>query len=54
MGFKLAKQIDADWRADIKYEHYEQRASWRLFGSGSPGLLPFRARSVQLGISRQF
>lgn len=54
VGIKLAKQIGEDWQADIKLEEYEQRASWRLFGSGSPGLLPFRARSIQLGLSRQF
>ncbi len=54
LGIKLAKQIDEDWQADIKLEEYEQRASWRLFGSGSPGLLPFRARSLFLGLARQF
>ena len=54
LGFKLAKQINEDWQADIKLEQYEQRASWRLFGTGSPNLLPFRARSIQLGLSRQF
>ncbi|MCH8621514.1 DUF3570 domain-containing protein [Undibacterium sp. TS12] len=54
LGIKLAKQINDDWEADIKLEQYEQRASWRMFGSGSPGLLPFRARTIQLGLSHQF
>ncbi|MFZ6741728.1 DUF3570 domain-containing protein [Undibacterium sp. JH2W] len=54
VGIKLAKQINEDWQADVKFEQYQQRASYRLFGSGSPGLLPFDARTIQLGISRQF
>ena len=53
-GLKLAKQINADWQADVKFERYGQRAAWRLFGNGSPGLQPFTARSVLLGVSRQF
>ena len=53
-GLKLAKQINADWQADVKFERYGQRAAWRFFGTGSPGLQPFKARSVLLGVSRQF
>jgi hypothetical protein len=52
VGLKLAKQIDRDWSVDLKLERYEQRASWRVFGSGSPGLEPLRALSVQLGVTR--
>lgn len=54
LGLKLAKQIDANWNVDVKYERYSQRASWTLEGRGSPGLAPFNARSLQLGVSRQF
>ena len=54
LGLKISKQIDEDWSADIKLEQYQQRSSWRLFGSGSPGLLPFNARMIQVGLSRQF
>jgi hypothetical protein len=53
-GLKLTWQIDPDWLADLKFERYEQRAGWRPFGHGSPDLLPFRARSLQLGLSRRF
>ena len=53
-GLKLAKQINADWQADVKFERYGQRAAWRWFGSGSPGLQPFNARSLLVGLSRQF
>ena len=54
LGFKLAKQLNEDWVVDFKVERYEQRAGWTLFGNGSPDLLPFRFRSYQLGLTRQF
>lgn len=53
-GLKVAKQLDADWLVDLKFEQYGQRSGWRLFGDGSPGQMPFNARSVQAGLSRQF
>ncbi|CAN5201212.1 DUF3570 domain-containing protein [soil metagenome] len=53
-GVKVAKRIDTDWLLDLKLERYEQRANWRLFGNGSPGLDPLRATIVQLGITRQW
>ena len=31
-----------------------RRASWRLGGDGSPGLLPFSARWIQVGVSKTF
>jgi hypothetical protein len=37
---------------DLKLERYEQRGSWRLFGTGSPGLQPMRATSLQVGFTR--
>ncbi|MBI3229407.1 MAG: DUF3570 domain-containing protein [Burkholderiales bacterium] len=52
LGFKLEKQITADWSADLKLEMYQQRGSWRLLGTGSPGLANFSARSVQLGLKK--
>ena len=54
LGLKVTKQLDAAWLVDMKYENYEQRASWRLFGSGSPSQVPFYARSIQLGLSHAF
>ncbi len=52
-GLKITKQIQQDWSVDIKLEQYTQRSSWRLFGRGSPYLLQFNARSIQVGLSRQ-
>ncbi len=54
LGIKIAKQLNDDWSVDFKVERYEQRAGWTLFGDGSPGLVPFRYRAYQLGLSRQF
>lgn len=54
LALKVAKQIDVDWTLDLKLERYGQRAGWRLFGSGSPGLAPFNYSALQVGLSRQF
>ncbi|MCX6179507.1 MAG: DUF3570 domain-containing protein [Chlorobiales bacterium] len=53
-GLKVSKQINKDWLVDAKYEQYEQRAQWSLSGGGDKGLTPFKARSIQIGVSRQF
>lgn len=53
LGGKVSYQVNRDTAVDIKYEHYEQRGAWALVG-GSPNLLPFRARSVQWGLTRWF
>lgn len=54
MGLKVEWRLDPLWQIDGKAERYEQRGSWRIGGSGSPGLAPFRANFYQLGVSRRF
>lgn len=54
LGLKLGLQITPDWSADLKAERYEQRSSWRIGGSGSPGLDPFSATFLQVGIAKRF
>lgn len=54
LGIRIAKQLTSDWTVDVKYEHYEQRSSWRWFGDGSPGLAPLSAHSLQIGLMREF
>jgi hypothetical protein len=44
----------ADWSFDLKFEKYEQRSNWRLGGKGSPGIDPFHATMVQLGMAYAF
>lgn len=54
LGLKLGWRIDAEWSGDLKLEQYEQRGSWRMGGEGTPGIAPFRATFVQIGVSRRF
>jgi Protein of unknown function (DUF3570) len=54
LGLKVAKQINADWSADVKFETYKQRGSWRAMGGGSTGLADFLFRSVQVGVATAF
>jgi hypothetical protein len=54
VGLKLGVQISSDWSTDLKAERYEQRSSWRLGGVGSPGLEPFSALFIQLGLNKRF
>ena len=53
-GVKVSKALDQDTTVDLKVEQYQQRAGWRLFGAGSPGLDPFTAKSIQFGLSHYF
>lgn len=53
-GVKVSKQLSAHWLMDVKYERYEQRGEWSLFGKGDPGVASFNAKDVQLGLSRTF
>lgn len=54
VGLKVALQLGSDWSTDLKAEHYEQRSSWRVGGTGSPGLDAFRATFLQVGVSKRF
>ena len=54
IGIKVEKKIAKEWLVDVKYESYEQRPEWSISGGGDKGLLPFYARSIQVGLSRHF
>ena len=54
LGLKLEYRPVPDWTLDAKVEKYQQRSNWRVGGVGSPGLEPFGAISVQLGLSHKF
>jgi hypothetical protein len=54
LGVKLAATLGDGWSADLKLDRYEQRSGWRVGGPGSPGLEPFSARFVQVGLARRF
>jgi hypothetical protein len=52
-GLKAELQLGR-WTTDLKVEQYEQRPQWRLGGEGSPGIDPFHATTLQLGVSTNF
>ncbi len=54
IGAKLSKQINRDLLVDVKIEKYDQRSGWALQGKPDEGLLPFSARSLQVGFNYQF
>ena len=54
MGVKFSKQLNLDTKVDVKFEQYGQKGAWTLLGSGSKGLAPFYARSLQVGITHSF
>ena len=51
---RIDKQFAHGWSADLSFSYYEQRPSWRWFGSGSTDILPFMARWISLGITKTF
>lgn len=53
-GLKVDWKITERWSADLKYERYQQRSEWRVGGDGSPGIAPFSANWLQLGLSAAF
>lgn len=54
VGLKVARQLAGGWSVDAKVERYVQRGAWRWFGSGSPNLAEFRARTVIVGVNKTF
>jgi hypothetical protein len=53
IGLKVAKALPNGWTVDLRYDIYRQQAGYRLFGTGSPGLDPFNARFLQVGVSKK-
>ena len=54
LGIKVEKRIAKDWLVDLKYENYKQRARWSMTSGGDPGLKPFNATFIQVGLSKEF
>ena len=54
LGVTLAKDFGDGWSGDLKVEFYRQKSSWRAGGDGSPDLLPFSARWIQVGVGKSF
>jgi hypothetical protein len=54
LSMKIAYAITPDTAVDLKVETYRQSADLYLSGKGSPGLYPFNAQFVQIGLTRRF
>ena len=53
-GLTVAKTFVDGWSAYAKYQFYRQRPNWYAGGSGSPDILEFSARWIEIGISKSF
>ena len=54
LAVKLERQFADGFTADVSLSYYEQRPGWRAFGSGTEGILPFSARWISVGITKNF
>ncbi len=50
----VAKAFPDGWSVEMRIAFYRQRAAWRLAGDGSPGLEPFSARWLEIGLAKSF
>jgi hypothetical protein len=53
-ALRIDKQFADGWSADLSFSYYQQRPSWRSFGSGSTDILPLMARWISVGLSKTF
>lgn len=53
-ALKISRSFGRRVSADARYDYYEQRGDWRLGGKGSPGLEPFSAHFIQVGVTYKF
>jgi len=54
LAVKLERRFADGVTADLSLSYYQQRPGWRIFGSGSEGILPFSARWISVGITKTF
>jgi len=54
LSMKVSYAFTPNTLADVKYESYRQTAALHLGGSGSPGLDPFNANFIQVGLTHRF
>lgn len=54
VGGTLGWAVAPGWSADATLQLYRQSSGWRVGGTGSPGIVPLTALTVQLGVSHSF
>ena len=53
LGVDVAKTLGDGWSVDLRADFYRQQSNWRI-GGGSPGILPFSARWIIAGVTKNF
>jgi Protein of unknown function (DUF3570) len=53
-GMTITKAFEQGWSVRFRGDFYRQQPSWRLGGSGSPGIESFSARWLELGLAKTF
>jgi hypothetical protein len=53
VGVTVGKVLADGWSVDVRADYYQQRSSYRI-GGGSPGLEPFSARWLIVGLTKAF
>jgi len=53
VGLTVGKAFADGWSVDLRADFYRQQSNWRI-GGGSPGLLPFSARWLIVGVTKNF
>ena len=53
-ALELGVPLPRGWHLDGKLAFYQQRASWRWIGDGSPGIDPLSARIFEVGLRKTF
>ncbi len=53
VGVTVSKVLADGWSAELRADFYRQQSNWRI-GGGSPGLEPFSARWLIVGINKTF
>jgi hypothetical protein len=54
LSLKASYAVTPDTSVSVKLERYRQSAALRLGGGGSPGLDPFHAQFIQVGLTHRF
>lgn len=53
-GITVAKSFPDGWSVALRADYYQQNPSWRVGGSGSPGIQTFSARWLQVNLIKTF
>ena len=53
VGVTVEKALADGWSVNVRADYYKQESNWRI-GGGSPGIEPFSARWLIVGLTKNF